>query len=363
MLNGGLVRTASLINNGLISGSGEVQFTSNVNLQGRIKVGESENLLFSGFGTAIQNNGLIEVDGGQLEISRQVNNVPQIPGLSRGEVTLRNGTIRVGSQSTDAVQFTNASLLAAVGGENHFHGRVQVPGAPPMSGGEIAVTNNSVLIFHDDVTLQGGMMTVFAGSKATLLEDLALTSGSLLLADISGSNVDSKYGEIEVVGNVQLGGSIRAIVSEGFTPEVGDSFKIITALGGVSGELTLQDMPPLPNRLMWDLDIGANQVALNVVPAPPGDYNTDGIVDAGDYIVWRGALGQSGSGLAADGNGDGVVDSADYNHWRANFGQVVGGAASSPIGVATSVPEPSTAAMLILGAVVVVQRMRRLVRC
>jgi hypothetical protein len=109
---------------------------------------------------------------------------------------------------------------------------------------------------------------------------------------------------------------------------------------------------------MWDLDIGANQVALNVVQAPPGDYNTDGIVDAGDYIVWRKAIGQSGSGLAADGNGDGVVDSADYNHWRANFGSVVGSASSSPIGVATSVPEPGTAAMLILGVVVVLRRMR-----
>ena len=78
--------------------------------------------------------------------------------------------------------------------------------ALPRSSGEIAVTNNSVLIFHDDVTLQGGMMTVFAGSKATLLEDLALTSGSMLLADIAGSSVDTEYGEIEVVGNVQLGG-------------------------------------------------------------------------------------------------------------------------------------------------------------
>jgi T5SS/PEP-CTERM-associated repeat protein len=364
MLNGGLIRTVGLMNDGLISGSGELQFTSSgtFNQPGRIEVGDGDHLLFSGVGSPIQNTGLIKVDGGEIEIARQINNVRQ-GTLFGGEVTLRNGTIRVGGVTPDGPQFTNASLLAAIGGENHFYGRVQVPAGTPTAAGEIAVTNNSVLIFHDDVSLLGGMMTVFAGSKATLLEDLALTSGSLLLADISGSNVDTEYGEIEVVGNVQLGGAIRAIVSEGFTPEAGDSFKIITALGGVSGELTLEDMPPLPNRLMWDLDIGANQVALNVVPAPPGDYNTDGIVDAGDYIVWRKAVGQSGSGLAADGNGDGVVDSADYNYWRANFGSVVGSSSSSPIGVATSIPEPSTAAMLIFGAVVAMPRMRRPVRC
>jgi hypothetical protein len=59
----------------------------------------------------------------------------------------------------------------------------------------------------------------------------------------------------------------------------------------------------------------------------------------------------------------GVVDSADYDHWRANFGSVVGGASSSPIGVATSVPKPSTAAVLILGAFVVMGRVRRQVAC
>ena len=176
LLDGGLLRTMGLMNEGLISGSGELQFTSTgtLNQPGRIEVGEDDHLLFSGFGSPIQNTGLIAVDGGQIEFFRQINNVKQ-GSLFGGEITLRNGTMRVGSQSLDGTQLTNTGLLAAIGGENHFYGRVQVPTGPPLMGGEIAVTNNSVLIFHDDVTLQGGMMTVFAGSKATLLEDLALT--------------------------------------------------------------------------------------------------------------------------------------------------------------------------------------------
>jgi T5SS/PEP-CTERM-associated repeat protein len=360
LLDGGLLRTTGLQNEGLISGSGELQLTSaaTLNQPGRIEVGAGDHFLLSGVGSPIQNMGLIAVDGGEMEITRQVNNVRQGTFLA-GEITLRNGTMRVGGMTPDGPQLTNTGLLAAIGGENHFYGRVQIPATPPTMPAEIAVTNNSVLVFHDDVSLSGGMMTVFAGSKATLLEDLALASGSQLLADISGSSTDTQYGEIEVVGNVQLGGAIRAVLSNGFTPAAGDSFPIITAMGGVTGEVALGEMPPLPNRLLWDLDIGANHVALNVLQAPPGDYNTDGVVDAGDYIVWRGALGDSGTDLAADGNGDGVVDSADYNYWRANFGSVVGGASSLPIGVATSVPEPSTAAMLILGAVVGMRRCRK----
>ncbi|MCA9241356.1 MAG: hypothetical protein KDA37_14195, partial [Planctomycetales bacterium] len=51
-----------------------------------------------------------------------------------------------------------------------------------------------------------------------------------------------------------------------------------------------------------------------------GDYNSDGIVDYGDYTVWSSAYGTSNS--AADGNGDGVVNSADYSIWRDNMGRV-----------------------------------------
>jgi rhamnogalacturonan endolyase len=50
-----------------------------------------------------------------------------------------------------------------------------------------------------------------------------------------------------------------------------------------------------------------------------GDYNSDGKVDAADYVVWRKAE-NSATGLRADGNKDGVVDQADYALWRSNFG-------------------------------------------
>jgi T5SS/PEP-CTERM-associated repeat protein len=357
-LDGGLLRLSTFMNEGLISGSGEVHVisTASINHPGRLEAGQDDHLLINGTGTPIQNVGTISVDGGEIEIVRAVINASQ-GSFFRGEVKLRNGTMRIGASMPEGTQpqLTNMGLLAAIGGENHFYGRVQVPTGPPTLNPEIAVTNNSTMIFHDDVTLQGGMFTVFAGSKATLLEDLALTSGSLLLADISGSSIDTGYGEIEVVGNVSLGGSVRAAVSTGYTPAAGDSFPIIKALGGVTGTLTLSDMPPLPDRLMWDLDVTAHQVALNVVQAPPGDYNTDGIVDAADYVVWRQTQGQTGPGQAADGNSDGVVDAADYDFWRANFGSVVGGAsASGPVAMAlaASVPEPTTLILIGLASFV-----------
>lgn len=69
-----------------------------------------------------------------------------------------------------------------------------------------------------------------------------------------------------------------------------------------------------------------------------GDYNGDGAVDAADYTVWRDSLGQTGSGLAADGSGpagvpDNVVDQWDFAYWRTHFGAVGGSGA-------VAVPEP-----------------------
>ena len=55
-----------------------------------------------------------------------------------------------------------------------------------------------------------------------------------------------------------------------------------------------------------------------------GDYNSNGSVDAADYVLWRKTLGST-TMLAADGSGpstgvpNGVVDSFDYSFWSAQL--------------------------------------------
>jgi hypothetical protein len=84
------------------------------------------------------------------------------------------------------------------------------------------------------------------------------------------------------------------------------------------------------------------------------DYNRNGRVDTADFVVWRKTDGQMGTGLVADGNGDGKVDAADYNLWRMHYGEVVGPGAGTSAGSGDlsthAVPEPSSSAMLVAGA-------------
>ena len=58
----------------------------------------------------------------------------------------------------------------------------------------------------------------------------------------------------------------------------------------------------------------------------PGDHNSDGSVDAADYIVWRKTDGTQ----------------ASYNTWRANFGRTFSGSGSTDVSsIQTAVPEPA----------------------
>ena len=81
----------------------------------------------------------------------------------------------------------------------------------------------------------------------------------------------------------------------------------------------------------------------------PGDFNSDGKVDAGDYATWR-KNNNTNNALAND-NGLGTpIGSAHYNLWRANFGNPPG--SGSGLGQA-AVPEPSSAILLMLAAALV----------
>src|SRR4029078_9829883 len=61
----------------------------------------------------------------------------------------------------------------------------------------------------------------------------------------------------------------------------------------------------------------------------PGDYNHNGVVYAGDYVLWRKTPGSYGG------------DPGGYNTWRANFGNTPG---SGSLAIGT-VPEPAAIAL------------------
>ncbi len=80
-----------------------------------------------------------------------------------------------------------------------------------------------------------------------------------------------------------------------------------------------------------------------------GDFNSDGKVDAADYVLWRDNNGTSNA-LANDGGLGTPIGQAHYDLWRSHFGESSG--SGSGVSLA-AVPEPTSAILLLFACAMV----------
>jgi uncharacterized protein YjbI with pentapeptide repeats len=94
----------------------------------------------------------------------------------------------------------------------------------------------------------------------------------------------------------------------------------------------------------WDLSSLYTTGVITLTAAEPmlaGDYNSDGVVDAADYTVWRDNVDAPAGTLPNDPNA-GPIGAAQYATWRDNYG-------GTSLADAVAVPEPATL-LLVFGA-------------
>jgi hypothetical protein len=88
---------------------------------------------------------------------------------------------------------------------------------------------------------------------------------------------------------------------------------------------------------------GFLSAAVGPVVGLPGDFNSDGKVDAGDYSTWR--KNESANAPLANDNSAGN-QAARYTLWRANYGNPPGAGSGLSGG---AVPEPCSLLLLLAG--------------
>jgi hypothetical protein len=113
-----------------------------------------------------------------------------------------------------------------------------------------------------------------------------------------------------------------------------------SAISGLGNDFTIT----VPDRTVMVLLIPE-------APVLAGDYNDDGVVDAGDYVRWRNALAGIGT-LENETVSEGVVDEMDYAEWKANYGSPGGGGS-------LAAPEPSSLLLVVLAGMCLPARFRR----
>jgi hypothetical protein len=272
------------------------------------------------------------------------------------------GTLAIAADAGDTAQFNvNGGWLRAksaivIGDTPGAHGTLNLNGGmlvtPLLEKGadsQFNFTGGTLRAAHIDFDLnnRGGTLSVGdAPAGTTINGNLEMTGGALELEITSADN----HGSVTAVGNVILGGHLRVRLSRDFAPQASDAFAIVIGQTVTGTFINLDSDSRVQvegGTGTFHVAIGSDQVTLsNFVHMDrlPGDYDADGVVDSADYVVWRKALGQTGSNLPADGDGNHQVDDNDYEVWRAHFGQAAGDHFLGGM----NVPEPGTATTVLL---------------
>ncbi|HEY3394101.1 MAG TPA: hypothetical protein VGK58_15415, partial [Lacipirellulaceae bacterium] len=209
-----------------------------------------------------------------------------------------------------------------------------------INNGEIRTSTNGFTVFFGSasgsgtftgtgtVNFEGDLSPGSSPAAVSFAGDVVLGPDSTLQIELGGTAAGTQYDQINVAGELTLGGTLEISLINGFTPSAGQSFDILN-WGSLSGAFSLVALPSLEG-LAWDTSQLATGI-LSVAPGLPGDFNLDGSVDAADYVVWR----------KTGGTQDG------YNTWRTNFGQTA--ANGSGANANAAVPEPGTLVQLLAG--------------
>jgi hypothetical protein len=260
-----------------------------------------------------------------------------------GSTLTQNGSFGTGAASRTLTK-TGLGTMTIAGTQSYAATAAAIINAGTMNynaaaaGTNLTVTVSSPGILGGTGTVGGAITNngtiapgVASGTNiGTLTTNAGVTDGanSNWAIELNGASSD----KLVVNGNIDLS-AVDALNVSG-SPGSSTSWIIGTYTGTLTG---LFDTVTSGYSVTYT---GGN-ITLNLAGLP-GDFNSDGKVDAGDYVTWRKNDGTNNA-LAND-NGLGTpIGQNHYNLWRANFGKPPGSGSGLD---GAQVPEPASCALL-----------------
>ncbi|MDF3129489.1 hypothetical protein P0Y35_09815 [Kiritimatiellaeota bacterium B1221] len=196
--------------------------------------------------------GVLQVEGGlfkadtislaeNLASSGNVHGRIDVSGSGSVEVT---GDVILGTQAGSApsvvatVTLNNGSSMTVSGNMAPASDAINITSEVILNGGDLTVTNHT-----DDAGLrieQGTLHLIKGNASFDILDmdsDYAVTS-----FEVSGT-APGTFAEVQVHQNLHLGGSLVVSATNGFTPDSGDSWTVVSGSGSRSGVFTSTDLP------------------------------------------------------------------------------------------------------------------------
>ena len=268
-------------------------------------------------------SGMTVSSGGQLQLADNATAVPDY-GLASGAVLNLNGN---GAVSDGALRFGTT----VAGRTETFHNSVNLQSDSHIDAalaGTFAVIDQPVTGSGDLIKTGAGQLTLTAASSYTgdtQVNAGILSTSNASLADtadlymLTGAKFDLNFSGSDTIRSFYLDGTPMAVGTYGATGSGATNINDTLFTG--TGVLNVTTLP---------------------VVGVPGDFNGNGVVDMADYVLWR-----NGGPLQNEISDAGIVTAQDYLDWRAHFGNTMG---SGALSAGASVPEPSSFALLMLVA-------------
>ncbi|MCA9237035.1 MAG: hypothetical protein KDA44_16290 [Planctomycetales bacterium] len=255
--------------------------------------------------------------------------------IAGGNTIVNAGTISAGIPRRGGRVITSAAVLNLSVQSSSLlqYGRLEVAAGNLVEADVLQVVNDGSL------ALLGGALTVHG--------DLTLLPASMVQFEIGGNHAGFDYGQLTVVGQIQLDGELAVSLADGFVPAYGQEFLIITSANPLAGDFGLTTLPPISANLQWIIEQRDTGVALRIDFSPLAvDYDQDGRVTGADLRTWQGDFGRS---AGSDHDSNGVSNGADFLAWQRFY--------SAPS--LEQLPEPGSAFMALAAMCLVWQYSRR----
>jgi hypothetical protein len=222
-----------------------------------------------------------------------------------------SGSVTVGAGSS--ISRTGAYTQTA--GSTVVDGTLSATGGVDIQGGTLA-GNGTV---SSAVSSSGIVAPGTSAGLLTVGSTYSQSSSGELKIEVGGLIVESEYDRIAVTGAATLDGTLSVELINGFAPNIGDSFTVMT-YASKTGTFSNVVVPCLPGGNFLQVGVGATSVDLTVTAPTAADMNCDCAISQADVDAFALALVDPAGYVAAhpscniliaDTNGDLLIDGRD----------------------------------------------------
>ena len=265
--------------------------------------------------------------GGLVNIERQLDIAGHLYGHGQGQYILDSGTLLTGDVR---VAFNGTGIFTQNGGAHIVAHNLELTSGTSTTSiynlnlGSLSVSD--LITNRGEFNFRGGelFVTLFSNGGAfnpvgiqTLTGDYTSQFYSTLSIELKNETSDSLI--IRGSASLDAGSRINVTLADGFEPNTGDTFDILTA-GHLSGfENATFELPELPLKEIRTYLVD-NTIQLRVMS---GNFDGDNDIDFSDLMIFAGTFGlcegDPGYLPSADYDADGCITFLDYSIWFGYF--------------------------------------------